>query len=704
MEHYVTIASCQLNQWALDFEGNRDRIIESIKQAKEQKARLRLGPELEITGYGCEDHFLESDTYTHSWEMLCWIIKHPDCQNILLDIGMPVMHKSVRHNCRILALDGKIILIRPKLWLCDDGNFRESRWFTPWLRPRVVETYYLPTFVGDSLSQTQVPIGDAILQCKDTVVGIETCEELFTPSSPHVDMALDGVEIFLNASGSHHELRKLSTRYGLIQNSTQKCGGIYLYSNQRGCDGGRLYYDGCAMILSNGALLAQGSQFCLRDVEVISATVDVDTVRSSRFQPSHGLQGVTRPSYERIYLDFSLSSFKQNFDMHNKPTDGQPIRLVSPQEEIAYGPACWLWDYLRRSRSGGFFLPLSGGLDSASSAVIVHSMCRIVTSAIKDNDQTVLADVRRIVGDPNYSSTCPKELASHIFYTSFMGSENSSKETRGRAKELASRIGSYHVDMSIDTMTRAIVSLFAMVTGKTPQFRSRGGSQAENLALQNIQARSRMLLAYLFAQLLPWVRGYSGSLLVLGSSNVDESLRGYMTKYDCSSADVNPIGGVSKTDLKSFLEYTKDAFDMPILQDFLDATPTAELEPTTENYVQSDEVDMGMTYPELSMFGRLRKIAKCGPFSMFNELIHKWGDHLSPTEIASKVKRFFYYYGINRHKVTTLTPSYHAETYGVDDNRYDLRQFLYPSWTWQNKRIDEVAAKYEEHERRNKDQ
>jgi NAD+ synthase (glutamine-hydrolysing) len=51
-----------------------------------------------------------------------------------------------------------------------------------------------------------------------------------------------------------------------------------------------------------------------------------------------------------------------------------------------------------------------------------------------------------------------------------------------------------------------------------------------------------MLLSYLFAQLLPWVRGRMGALLVLGAANVDEALRGYFTKYDCSSSDIAPIG------------------------------------------------------------------------------------------------------------------------------------------------------------------
>ncbi len=49
--------------------------------------------------------------------------------------------------------------------------------------------------------------------------------------------------------------------------------------------------------------------------------------------------------------------------------------------------------------------------------------------------------------------------------------------------------------------------------------------------------------------------GKNGSLLVLGSANVDESLRGYLTKYDCSSADINPIGGISKKDLRSFCRF-----------------------------------------------------------------------------------------------------------------------------------------------------
>lgn len=74
----------------------------------------------------------------------------------------------------------------------------------------------------------------------------------------------------------------------------------------------------------------------------------------------------------------------------------------------------------------------------------------------------------------------------------------------------------------MDTVVVAVRELFGFVTGLRPRFKAHGGSEAENLALQNIQARLRMVLAYMFAQLLPWVRGKVGGLLVLGSANVDE--------------------------------------------------------------------------------------------------------------------------------------------------------------------------------------
>ncbi|EGW33512.1 glutamine-dependent NAD(+) synthetase [Spathaspora passalidarum NRRL Y-27907] len=695
MGQYITIATCNLNQWALDFEGNRDRIIESIREAKRQGARLRVGPELEVCGYGCLDHFAENDLYDHSWEIYGQILSNPDTFDILLDIGMPIIHKSIKYNCRIISYNGKILLIRPKLFLANDGNYREMRYFTPWNRPQYYEEYQLPKHIAKSTGQSRVTFGDCIVETLETRLGCETCEELFTPQSPHIAMSLDGVEIFTNSSGSHHELRKLDTRFKLITEATKKCGGVYLYANQKGCDGDRLYYDGCASIIVNGNVLAQASQFSLKDVEVVSATIDLDDVRSYRNQKSASNQAVNQKThYNVIKSDVELSPSENIFDPTVYPSLPQQVKYHLPEEEIALGPACWLWDYLRRSKTGGFFLPLSGGIDSCATAVIVHSMCRLVVESI--DDKQVLADLQMLVKDETFIPKTPQEIAQRLFYTSFMGTENSSAETRARAKALSQAIGSFHVDLNMDNLVSAVVSLFEVATGKRPIFKIFGGSSTENLALQNIQARLRMVLSYLFAQLLPWTRGKTTpGLLVLGSANVDECLRGYLTKYDCSSADINPIGGISKTDLKRFIAWAEINFKLPILNDFITATPTAELEPITADYVQSDEVDMGMSYDELSRFGTLRKVGKCGPLAMFIKLYHEWSQpphNLTAEQVAEKVKRFWFFYAINRHKMTTMTPAYHAEQYSPDDNRFDLRPFLInPRFPFASKKIDELV-------------
>ncbi|KAM0516653.1 hypothetical protein ACHAPE_005286 [Trichoderma viride] len=700
MAQLITLATCSLNQWALDWEGNLARIRTSILKAKEAGATLRTGPELEISGYGCLDHFLESDTYDHSMDMLSKILTDTSLHGILLDIGLPVMHRGCRYNCRAIILDGKLLCLRPKIYLANDGNFRENRFFTPWNRPRYVEKYNLPPQIKQHQGTRQIPIGDVILSLNDTTLAAETCEELFTPQAPHINMGLNGVEIFTNSSGSHHSLRKLNERISLIQEATRKNGGIYLYANQSGCDGDRLLYDGCSMIVVNGDIVAQGAQFSLLDVEVVTATVDLEEVRAYRFAPARNFQAVQAPVYERIEVDFTLSH--DNLRILEVPTPTMLPRYHLPEEEIAFGPACWLWDYLRRSKTAGYLVPLSGGIDSCATAVIVFSMCRLVVQAVKDGNPEVIEDVKRLAAFSEKLPDTPEEFCNQIFHTVFMGmAAQSSKETRQRAKDLASRIGSYHTDMNIDDTFHATKNLLTQGTGFEPKFKVHGGSVAENLALQNIQSRSRMVIAYYYAQMLPTVRQRpgGGGLLVLGSSNVDECLRGYLTKYDCSSADLNPIGSISKSDLKRFIAWASKSFDMPILDEFIHAIPTAELEPITDTYVQSDEADMGMTYDELSRFGSLRKQNKLGPYGMFLRLLNEWGGEgkLSPHQIADKVKRFFFFYSINRHKSTVGTPAYHAESYSQDDHRFDLRPFLYPPTfeSWSFKKIDERVASLE---------
>ena len=126
-----------------------------------------------------------------------------------------------------------------------------------------------------------------------------------------------------------------------------------------------MYYDGCAMICVNGRIVAQGPQFDVEDVTVVTATLDLEDVRSYRAaNPAFGMQAVRLLEDEEEGLGGLLC---ENVTLTNKgelmprvPEEDLELKVYSPEEECCLGPACWLWDWLRRSGAAGFFLPLSG--------------------------------------------------------------------------------------------------------------------------------------------------------------------------------------------------------------------------------------------------------------------------------------------------------------------------------------------------------
>lgn len=164
-------------------------------------------------------------------------------------------------------------------------------------------------------------------------------------------------------------------------------------------------------------------QFAMRDVEVITATVDLDEVTSFRASmksmceqaASAAADGAALGKAQQRWIPCSHSmSQKEDLPQLSPRIDAQ---VPMPEEEIAKGPACWLWDYLRRSGASGFILPLSGGADSSSTAAIVASMCRMaVQTAVED--ERVASDVKRLAwkgeGASSEHSTLPtaEQLAS----------------------------------------------------------------------------------------------------------------------------------------------------------------------------------------------------------------------------------------------------------------------------------------------------
>ncbi|KAH9526118.1 Glutamine-dependent NAD(+) synthetase [Dermatophagoides farinae] len=725
------IAICTLNQLCLDFKGNLSRILTSIDRAIELGASIRLGPELEITGYGCEDAFYEIDTVFHSWQVLGEILKK-NYKNIIICIGMPVIKDSCLYNCVTIIYNSKIVYIRAKNRLAIHGNYRENRYFKPWNDGTngSISWFELPPLITEICEQKRVPFGDgAIIEIKDNVIenndlqaslgvfriGFEICEELWhadTQSNRH--FGLRACHLVVNPSSSYWELRKLDNAYNHVRSVTSKTGGVYAYVNNIGCDGGgRLCFYGRSFVMENGNLLSMSNVLSDELFDEVSVTVSaVDPINIQQFRLQNNIP-IRSCTVSEKFIKFNDSKPYENSSMlYSNISDVNTITIencgffknwnfeipqtniaknfvgLCPEEEIMRYCSLWLWDYLRRCIPGGikgFIVPLSGGLDSSSVVCIVYSLCRFLHHQIYSvKNQNVIKSLKSIL-DIEAHELQPQDICQRLLRCCYLRTKFSGQDSYDRAKNLAQLVGA-------DFQTYDLTDIYQKIIDTVPLGIKPKSTDDVTIQQQNVQARIRMVLTYYMSEC---------NRLVLATGNVDEALVGYLTKYDCSSADLNPIGSISKNDLKRFMIYSKQIIpnSEQVLDHIINAIPSAEL--TGQD--QKDEEDLGLTYDELSLFGRIRRgiYGTYGPYGMFCKIWNdRHADHVrqvfngqlvEPTLLASKIKRFFTLYARNRHKQTILTPSLHTETYSPDDNRFDHRQFLFNTkWPWQFEQIDKM--------------
>lgn len=671
MGRVAVLATCALNQWALDYQGNVSRIIDSIQMAKAAGARYLCGTELNIVGYGCGDHYHESDTEAHAWEALATVMQHPDCFDIIVDVGLPIMHKDVIYNCKLVFLNRKILLIRPKMILANDGilGYMETRWFTEWRKIREVEDYSLPSVISSITGQTTAPFGDGMVVTSDTTIGYEICEELWNPESCHIPQNLDGAEIISNGIGAMTVYGQPDISYQMVKTATMKSGGCYLLANQKGCDGNQGCYEGEAYIGLNGSIVAYAPLHTLDEVNVITATVDLESIRRYKASiRSRCIHAANSKPYPRLKVDFSIC----NEDWWDTGIPScrpmEPI-ILTKEEQILKEPACWLWDYLRRSDRGGLLLPLSGDVDSSATAAIVFSMCHLVIEAVTAGNEKVLAEVRRLVGQADYVPRSAQDLCGHLVYTLYVATTSSQvPEAKEIVNELSQQIGSQNLSVNLDGTLRAalnsITDLTSTSTSKKCENQEGGG------ASERLLSRIATSVAYFIAESEIVSKRHEGSLIVLASSDFDNSMKG----SGRTQGDINLIGRFPQEDIIKFLHLAKDRLKLPSLEKV-----------GQHLYSNADK--------EIATCRSLQSVEGCGPYSMFGRLWHMWKNELTAEQVAEKVKVFFRAHNLYRQDMVNFSSVFYMPATGPP---FEARPLFYPKdWPWQFKAIDETVKKIE---------
>jgi NAD+ synthase (glutamine-hydrolysing) len=620
----------------LDWSGNRRNIVLALEAARAEEAQVVCLPELAITGYGCEDAFHSAGLQQTALEVLQEIV--PETKGLIVSVGLPVVHKSALFNAACLAVDGQIAGFVAKRHLAGEGLHYEPRWFKPW-----------PRGLCDRLrvAHEEFPVGDLVFDCGGVVIGFEICEDAWVADRPGGELAAAGVDLILNPSASHFAFGKLEIRKRLVLEGSRAFNVSYVSTNLLGNEAGRIIYDGGALIASAGKLLAIGPRFSFAPMRLTTAVIDVGATRMNRIRNGSFQPDLAARDKSRVSRPFAFREVSPEF------ASAQPAAWeVGPhvkEEEFTRAVALGLFDYLRKSRSRGFVVSLSGGADSSAVVCLTALMTEMACEELGSGAFGEALGHIPVLKEAEGPADCVRALV-HCVY---QASRNSSQSTRDAATGLAQALGAEISCLEIDDLVAGYVSAIEGVLGRKLSWDS------DDLALQNIQARVRGPNVWLLAN----VKG----ALLLATSNRSEAAVGYATMDGDTCGGLSPIAGIDKAFLRRWLRWLETegpegVHPVPALAAVNRLTPTAELRPLAAT--QTDEADL-MPYEVLDPIERAAIRDKQTPLEVF-QIMRSQFPQYAVEELHTWVRRFFQLWCRNQWKRERYAPSFHLDDENLD--------------------------------------
>jgi len=637
----IAVAATALNQTPLAWRQNVANTRAAIAEAAAADASLVCLPELCLSGYGCEDAFLSPNTHEHAWACLREIL--PDTKGLVVSLGLPVFHHNTVFNAAALAVDGRIVALVCKRHLAGDGIHYEPRWFKPW--PLLTRDIFLAPDNGE-----EIPIGDLVVDAGGVRLGFEICEDAWVARRPGGELSAQAVDIILNPSASHFAFGKRDIRRRFVIEGSRAFGVSYVYSNLLGNEAGRAIYDGQTLVASAGALLAEGPRFSYADHLVTTAEVDLDLTRLAQSQTtSHRIQlpDANHPAIVRVKFVWPE---RGTIAAQKAVAEAWETAGALKEEEFTRAVGLALFDYLRKSRTRGFTVSLSGGADSAAVVCLIHMMVRMILD--RGDAEEILKKAG--LGHKNGKA---EELTGLLLTTAYQATGNSGEVTRNAAAVLAEAIGAKHHELDVAGLHQGYLDLIGKAMGRELDW------ERDDIALQNIQARVRSPGIWMMANLT--------NSLLLSTSNRSEAAVGYATMDGDTSGSLAPVAGIDKAWLRKWLRWLET--DGPLMNDgrrsnipelaVINAQqPTAELRPA--GAAQTDEGDL-MPYPVLDAIERAAIRDKRGPADVFLLIQRDFPDHAPPL-LFTWLTRFFQLWSRNQWKRERYAPSFHVDDQNLD--------------------------------------
>ena len=554
-----------------DITHNTQAIERMIVRAEGQGVEILCFPELSITAYTCQDLFAQQLLLEETESALLRLLDLSRNLSLTIIVGLPFAHNGMLFNCAAVLQHGKILGFVPKTYIPNYNEFYEQRWFA--------SSTALPDNCVVRFCGQQVPLSARLLfSINEVKVGIEICEDLWAPTPPSSQLALQGAHLIFNLSASNDIVGKHEYVRQLIATQSARYHAGYIYA---GCGFGEssqdLVFGGKALIAENGTILAEASRFAM-DEELLVAEIDIDRLRAERrnnttFAKGYEVNCSAQP-YQLIELEgnaASTSPISLTRSVAPLPFVPQGAALDERCQEILSIQCLGLATRIAHTRVKHVVIGVSGGLDSTLALLV----------CVNAFDRLGL-DRRGIVGItmPGFGTTTRTYTNSH---------------------KLMESLGITIREISI---ARAVTGHFEDI-GHDPQ--------QHDATYENSQARER-------TQILMDVANQVGGFVV-GTGDLSEMALGWAT-YNGDHMSMYAVNcSVPKTLVRHLVRWVAlnvadeqsrptllDIVDTPISPELLPAHPDGQIAQITEDLVGPYELHDFFIYYTLRFGYRPEKI------------------------------------------------------------------------------------------------
>jgi NAD+ synthase (glutamine-hydrolysing) len=493
----LRIAMAQINPTVGDINANADLMLDYLNRAKAVSADITIFPELALPGYPPEDLLLKPHFARENRRVLDRIIAASEGQFIVL--GFVDTDGSDIYNGAAVIVDGKLVDVYHKTYLPNYGVFDEERYFQAGKK--------FPVYVW----------GDAR-------IGVNICEDIWYPGGPDKLQSLMGdAHLIINISASPFHAGKMYDRERMLCTRAEDNTAALAYCNLVGGQD-ELVFDGNSLMINEGGqIIARGKAF---EEELIVADINIERVFSERLHDPRRRREKIRLSADDSLYVMDINARARN-SQGKQPVTAEPYHRLDEEAEVYAALVLGVGDYIRKNGFDKVYIGLSGGVDSALTAVIA-------------------ADA---IGAENV-------------YSVFMPTNYSASESARDAELLAENLGIHYQVIAIQDAFEDYLKMFAPLFAGLPV----------DVTEENLQARIR---GNILMALSNKFRG-----LVLSTGNKSEMSVGYSTLYGDMVGGFAVLKDVPKTLVYRICHYVNGRDAKPVIPEYIiTRPPSAELRP-----------------------------------------------------------------------------------------------------------------------------